>query len=1066
MQWFIALIVLIISLSKTVTTGAAADTNSKRNAEPHLQFLTEPNSQFVAPDGGRAVFKCVPAPAGATINWLHNGVPLYQSSSVLRISRHKLVLKLPNSVKHGQTGGANSDNIYDYHNSSSSGNTVGQLPNDQQVHVSQLLSGANFQCIAQYKGRSIISQTAKLIVAELKPFANNYSKNLSLIAIAGNTAVIPCQPPHSVPNAVTEFVVNNSKIIDKTSERYRLMPSGDLQIFSVGESDAGIYRCIAHNPFLQERTSEHHYIELTVIRQPSSSSRHHHNSNSQRNHNHHNNNHQHSHHHQLKFVVIPKAHVTAVTGSNVTFECVASGSPMPKIVWKRSVGQLPKGRHSMDGGNLILSNVRRGDDGTYVCHAANGSPNHAISANSVLEIQEIPQFMRKTLIEEKEVMEGQEIILECSTKGKPKPVVDWFHNGAQVTPEVSNKNGIVIKGTDGSKLSILNANNQLHSGIYQCFATNDLDSIYATTVVNVVSLTKTQDAPDVSVNVNNKESPINESDNDADIVDNTDDQEIVDEDDDLFDRHPSHPKKGKNKNKGIKMVPPTKPEVTRLSEDSVMVRWDVPQNDGLPILFYKVQHREMANKNSDWNTVDDDIAPHIHSYAVGGLKSGMKYRFRIAAVYSNNDNKLSPNSIKFTLFKEPPMKKPINGPVIVHAEPVSQSAITIKWDHYDIDHVSIDGFFIYYRPSDFAGDYYKVAVMGAITRSHIITHLLPDKQYDIKMQCFNVAGTSEFSNIFMVKTLPKIDTNKEKENKKNKEIDNNNIGNGIGPVTGDKDKTLYTVVFITSGALILVFVVCICLCFVRHKNQTPRSKGSTTKLPKEKHPKAGGGGANNHNSLFSHSNHTIFAAHHRSNGHISNTLIGAAASNGYLSRSSMMDNNEPYPHNVNIRVNPFCEISNGGSTLNRTASINGSLRSKSISQHHLSSTAASVTNNNESSVDVPLSMSTMERRKLKRTTDDHYPGSTLNHSSSRLNHHQHQQHSTSFTRLNGTLERKRRSRTDLLNAGTDNNNSRSDNRDNHNNHNHHESIITNNKCNGLLHNSVSNGPLVIMQSSC
>jgi hypothetical protein len=55
------------------------------------------------------------------------------------------------------------------------------------------------------------------------------------------------------------------------------------------------------------------------------------------------------------------------------------------------------------------------------------------------------------------------------------------------------------------------------------------------------------------------------------------------------------------------------------------------------------------------------------------------HRFRIAAVYSNNDNKLGPNSGKFVLEKEPPKRKPAFSPLIDTAEAVSPSAIMIHW---------------------------------------------------------------------------------------------------------------------------------------------------------------------------------------------------------------------------------------------------------------------------------------------------------------------------------------------------------------------------------------------------
>ena len=36
------------------------------------------------------------------------------------------------------------------------------------------------------------------------------------------------------------------------------------------------------------------------------------------------------------------------------------------------------------------------------------------------------------------------------------------------------------------------------------------------------------------------------------------------------------------------MIPPSRPNITRLTDESVMVRWSVPPNEGLPIEFFKV----------------------------------------------------------------------------------------------------------------------------------------------------------------------------------------------------------------------------------------------------------------------------------------------------------------------------------------------------------------------------------------------------------------------------------------------------------------------------------------------
>lgn len=80
------------------------------------------------------------------------------------------------------------------------------------------------------------------------------------------------------------------------------------------------------------------------------------------------------------------------------------------------------------------------------------------------------------------------------------------------------------------------------------------------------------------------------------------------------------------------MTPPSKPSVTRLSDESVMVRWSVQPNDGLPIQFFKVQYRTLADPNrniarSSWMTANEDIAPHVFSYEVTGLKPDRFYRY-------------------------------------------------------------------------------------------------------------------------------------------------------------------------------------------------------------------------------------------------------------------------------------------------------------------------------------------------------------------------------------------------------------------------------------------------------
>lgn len=70
----------------------------------------------------------------------------------------------------------------------------------------------------------------------------------------------------------------------------------------------------------------------------------------------------------------------------------------------------------------------------------------------------------------------------------------------------------------------------------------------------------------------------------------------------------------------------------------------------------------------------------------------------------------------------------------------------------------VDGFYVYYRMTSSAGDYVKATIEGENTRAFIITHLLPDNAYDIKLQAFTVGAASDFSAILTHKTLSESNT--------------------------------------------------------------------------------------------------------------------------------------------------------------------------------------------------------------------------------------------------------------------------------------------------------------------
>lgn len=209
------------------------------------------------------------------------------------------------------------------------------------------------------------------------------------------------------------------------------------------------------------------------------------------------------------------------------------------------------------------------------------------------------------------------------------------------------------------------------------------------------------------------------------------------------------------------MVPPTRPNVTRLADDKVMVRWSVPPRESLPIQFFKVQYRLLgstpkATKHSQWMTSNDDIPPKVYMYEVDGLKPQNYYRFRIAAVYSNNDNQLSNASKIFHLVsKEYLDARDIHlpAPNLTSVEPISETSIVLHWTLAEYNQVDVDGFYAYFRPASTAGEYSKATVDGMDKRSFRIDNLEPGTAYEFKLQSYTAAAASDFMAIITGKTL-------------------------------------------------------------------------------------------------------------------------------------------------------------------------------------------------------------------------------------------------------------------------------------------------------------------------
>ncbi|KAL3196677.1 hypothetical protein MRX96_045142, partial [Rhipicephalus microplus] len=157
--------------------------------------------------------------------------------------------------------------------------------------------------------------------------------------------------------------------------------------------------------------------------------------------------------------------VSAVSGSNVTVQCTASGSPPPKITWTRTKdggsATVPT-----ENGRLLIHNVRVSEAGTYFCRADNGVGS-AIEKSIRVIISEPPKVNPFSFT--KTLSEGQSTAVTCTVTQGSKPVqLQWLKDGHEVVGSGAMKlikhETIVVLSIEPVKVA--------DSGNYTCVARN------------------------------------------------------------------------------------------------------------------------------------------------------------------------------------------------------------------------------------------------------------------------------------------------------------------------------------------------------------------------------------------------------------------------------------------------------------------------------------------------------------------------------------------------------------------------------------------------------------------
>ncbi|CAL8103483.1 unnamed protein product [Orchesella dallaii] len=346
------------------------------------------------------------------------------------------------------------------------------------------LHAAVYRCRASNSVGSIISpeiQTRAVLDTSYE------IENPDVHTIRGNTAILRC----TVPDHLREFVSVTSWVQDSTvniypnfqTAKWFMLPNGDLYVFNVDIADG--YKSFAcrtsHKLTNEAKTSQTSRIIVKDLNTAE----------------------------PLRLSVGKQDSVKVVAGEDVYLPCLAQGNPPPSYMWYRDrdgiLGDLLQssssaahagksriggGGSSSSGGSgaasssshlgaILLSQVRSEDSGSYVCRV-----NNSISAETVRVKLSVYVPLRVQVSPTSQVVDvGRSASFRCLLSGSPINSIEWFKDGKRLSGAAllpsssgsgsSNSPRYIISPRDTLMISSVHPDD---SGMYQCFASNDLYS--------------------------------------------------------------------------------------------------------------------------------------------------------------------------------------------------------------------------------------------------------------------------------------------------------------------------------------------------------------------------------------------------------------------------------------------------------------------------------------------------------------------------------------------------------------------------------------------------------------
>uniref|UniRef100_A0A3B4AB25 protein-tyrosine-phosphatase n=1 Tax=Periophthalmus magnuspinnatus TaxID=409849 RepID=A0A3B4AB25_9GOBI len=449
-----------------------------------------------------------------------------------------------------------------------------------------------------------------------------------------------------------------------------------------------------------------------------------------------------------------------------TMLCAASGNPDPEITWYKDF--LPIDPSASNGrikqlrsGALQIENSEETDQGKYECVASNvEGVRYSSPANLYVRVRRVPPRFSIPPTSQ-EIMPGGSVNITCVAVGSPMPYVKWMLNSEDLTPEDEMPVG----------RNVLELSSVRESANYTCVAMSSLGIIEAVAQITVKSLPKPPGTPVVtettatSVTITwdsgnpdpvtyyiiqyRAKSPDSKYETVDDITTtrysigglypNTEYEIRVSAVNTIGQGPPSEPVETRT-GEQAPASPPRNIQAQIISQNTMMVRWEEPEEPNGQIKGYRVYY-----------TMDDSQS--IHLWQIHNVQDSIITTIQSLVPQETYTIKV----LAFTSVGDGPFSEPIHVKVLqgVPGQPskfqvgaVSDTSIELTWEPaYEKE--GIISYKLHYRE----GSGSQMVKTFGPTSSYVIEGLRPNTEYHFSLAAISNKGIGAFTNDITQRTL-------------------------------------------------------------------------------------------------------------------------------------------------------------------------------------------------------------------------------------------------------------------------------------------------------------------------